>query len=390
MEVVVGEKAEGGGEVGGACDLGSTAAVLIVAGEAIQSGKLMRELLRWGEGGLGLRLDSLQCESKGADLEIAEVVVGNAGSGLLGKTAGGGCGLQAREGGWWWGGCERCACVMAGVAAVLEEEFLSEISRLWRESEDLALAEGGRETAGVEVSGDVCCLTGAEVLRGHATGGPGGEGIDEEGRESGKRVVVSEGDGRGGEGRGFEIGFGREAGGAVVGAGFVAGDAAEGMVEGFPPFGIAGGRCGKVCGEGAEVSGDGFDGVGIGLGVAGEEAGHLGAGFAVLRAADESPEGIHVESGTDVGEVGAWFGADELGPGFWDGVARRAVEFGEENQASLGEEGVVVFGEVKLVEGVNVRMIERWGFEGVCVDRTGDQGEQCQRDADRKSAANGG
>ena len=35
LEVVVGEEAEGGGEVGGAGDFGAAASVVVVAGEAV-------------------------------------------------------------------------------------------------------------------------------------------------------------------------------------------------------------------------------------------------------------------------------------------------------------------------------------------------------------------
>lgn len=82
----------------------------------------------------------------------------------------------------------------------------------------------------------------------------------------------------------------------------MAGDAAEGVVEDFSSGGIPwrwGWGLVASCGEAGEVSGDGFDGVGVGFFVTGKEAGHLGAGFAVLGAADESPEGIDVEPGAD-------------------------------------------------------------------------------------------
>ena len=116
--------------------------------------------------------------------------------------------------------------------------------------------------------------------------------------------------------------------------------------------------------------------------IAGEEAGHLGAGFAMLGAADEAPESVDIETGTDAGEVRAGFGADEGGPGGGGGVAGGAVELGEEDEAALGEEGVVVFGEVELVEGENVRVVERRGFERVGEGGEGDGEEDEEADGD--------
>lgn len=257
----------------------------------------------------------------------------------------------------------------------------------------MALLEGGGNSASVQVSGDVGGFAHAEVLSGHAAGGSGGKGVAEEGDEGGIAVVVGKGDGGGREGRGFEVGFGREAGGAVVGAGLVAGDAAEGVVEDFSSGGIArrwGWGLFAIFGEAGEVSGDGFDGVGVGFFVASEEAGHLGAGFAVLRAADESPEGIDVEPGADTGEVGAGFGTDEGIPRGRGGMAGGTIEFSQEEKAALGEEGVVVFWEVKLVEGIDVGMVQRGCLEGVRRGGGAEEKEQRQREKGKKSVANEG
>lgn len=98
---------------------------------------------------------------------------------------------------------------MAGLAAVAGEEGLTEGDGLGREVQDLALLEGGGDAASVKVSGDVGGFAGAEVLGGHAAGGPSSEGVAEEGGEGRIAVVVGEGDGGGREGGGFEVGFGR-------------------------------------------------------------------------------------------------------------------------------------------------------------------------------------
>jgi hypothetical protein len=92
LEVVVGEEAEGGGEVGSAGDFGAAAAVVVVAGEAVQLGELVGELFGWGEVGFGMGLDGGEGEAEGAGLKGAEVVVGDAGAGLVGEAAGGGGG----------------------------------------------------------------------------------------------------------------------------------------------------------------------------------------------------------------------------------------------------------------------------------------------------------
>lgn len=285
-----------------------------MAGEAIQVGEVVGELLGGGEGGFGLGLEGGEGESEGADLEGAEVVVGDAGAGLGGEASGGGGGVEFDEG--WkrsgWGMI--VAGVVAGLAAVLGEEGLAEGDGLGREIEDFAFLKGGGNATGVEVGGDVSGLGGAKVLSRHSAAGAGGEGVEEEGGEGRVGVVVGEGDRRGGEGGGFEVGFRRKAGGAVVGAGFVASDAAEGVVEGFAVGGIARGWGGEREGEGGEVGGDGLDGVGIGFQVAGEKAGHLSAGFAMLGAADEAPEGVDVEPRTDAREIGSGFGANQGGP----------------------------------------------------------------------------
>jgi len=65
---------------------------VVVAGEAVQLGELVGELLGWGEGGFGLGLDGGEGEAEGAGLEGAEVVVGDAGASLGGEASGGGGG----------------------------------------------------------------------------------------------------------------------------------------------------------------------------------------------------------------------------------------------------------------------------------------------------------
>lgn len=161
MEVVVGEEAEGGGEVGSARDFGAAASIVVMAGEAVQLGELVGELLGWGEGGFGLGFEGVEGELEGADLEGAEVVVGDAGAGLGGETAGGGCGVEFDEGWKRRGGRMIVAGVVAGLAAVLGEEGLAEGDGLRREIEDFAFLEGGGDATGVEVGGDVSGLGGA-------------------------------------------------------------------------------------------------------------------------------------------------------------------------------------------------------------------------------------
>jgi hypothetical protein len=174
LEVVVGEEAEGGGEVGSAGDFGAAASVMIMTGEAVQFGQVVGELLGWGEGKFGLGFEGGEGEAEGADLEGAEVVVGDAGTGLGGEASGVGGGVEFDEGWKRRGGRMIVAGVVAGLAAVLGEEGLAEGNGLRREIEYFAFLKGGGDAAGVEVGGDVSGLGGTEVLGGHAAAGAGG------------------------------------------------------------------------------------------------------------------------------------------------------------------------------------------------------------------------
>jgi hypothetical protein len=162
------------------------------------------------------------------------------------------------------------------------------------------------------------------------------------------------------------------------------------VVEGFTASGITGIGRGQGGFEGAKVGSDSFDGIGIGLFITCKQAGHLGAGFSVLRAANEPPERVDVEPGADTFEVGSGFGTDEGRPRIRDGMAGGAVQFGEEDETALAEESVVVLREVKLVEGIDVRMVERWSFQRVCLSHAAEASEQQQAGAGKKSASNGG
>ena len=51
-------------------------------------------------------------------------------------------------------------------------------------------------------------------------------------------------------------------------------------------------------------------------------------------------------------------------------MAGGAVQLCQQYETALGEEGVVVFWEVELIEGVNVGVVQRWCLKRVRAGRT--------------------